>query len=185
MTDESNTEEAPKPLTDAEFEKHLLDLSVDADSKGLFIFIVSPDRRGQYMRPDVLRNRIYLGEKFPRELEFTVREPRELEEQYMRQVDDSQKLLSEIRTAISQHKDIIGHEKAREAEYYGIENLIEQFSQVPADDEDRVRKLRDVAVSIRSLVTSNIVSQLQTIEVKDSPKSARIRDRKLDVIRRP
>lgn len=186
MTEEVSTVEEKPPLTDAEYEKSLLDLSIEADKQGLFIFITH-NGRGQYMRPDVLRNRIYLGERFPRELTFTMREPRELEEQYMSQVRDSEKLLADIRIAIAEHKDIIGHERAREAEYAGIEDILRQFAKIPSDSPEYIRQIRDIAVSIRNLVTSNLVSQLQLLATKseDSPKSARVRDQIIDLIRKP
>lgn len=186
MSDEVTTAEEKPPMTDAEYEKSLLDLSIQADKQGLFIFITS-NGRGQYMRPDVLRNRIYLGERFPRELEFSMREPRELEEQYMSQVHESEKLLASIRIAIGEHKEVLGHEVAREAEYAGIEDMLRQFAKVPTDSPEYTRQIRDVAVSIRNLVTSNLVSQLQTQATRfdDSPKSARVRDQIINLIRKP
>lgn len=177
--------EVPPPPSDEEWEKLLLDLSKEADKKGLFIFITSAARQGQYMRPDVLRNRIYLGEKFPKELRFEMREPRELEEQYMAQVERDKKLLEEIRQAIGEHKSVLGHELAREAEYAAIEDLLGQFAALSKDSPEYVRELRDMAVAIRSIVISNAVAQVQVAKLDGFPKSAPLRAAIVEMLRKP
>lgn len=177
-------QEVPTP-TDEEWEKLLLELSKEADKKGLFIFITSAARQGQYMRPDVLRNRIYLGEKFPKELRFEMREPRELEEQYIAQVERDKKLLEDIRQSIGEHKAILGHELAREAEYAAIEDLLGQFAALPKESPEYVRELRDMAVAIRSMVISNAVAQVQIAKLDGFPKSAPLRAAIVEMLRKP